>query len=141
MGTTSDESPVRWGVLGLGWVASDFVGPAMQASTNSRIDACLGSNHADGEAFAQQFGVPRVHANMSALMNDPELDAIYIALPNAMHHEAVLAGAAAGKHMLCEKPFAIRREHAVEPCGVGVSEPGVIGGVDEQVWAVEAAAC
>jgi 1,5-anhydro-D-fructose reductase (1,5-anhydro-D-mannitol-forming) len=107
-------NPVRWGIVGLGWVANDFVAPAMRSSANSRIDACLGSSRTKSEAFAQAFEVPRVHGNLSALMNDPDLDAIYIALPNGMHHEAVLAGAAAGKHMLCEKPFAMSSDHALE---------------------------
>ena len=111
---SDSETPVRWGILGLGWVASDFVAPAMVASTHSRIDACLGSSPAKGKIFAEKFGVDRVHDSLAALMNDPALDAIYIALPNAMHHEAVLAGAAAGKHMLCEKPFAMSAEHALD---------------------------
>jgi 1,5-anhydro-D-fructose reductase (1,5-anhydro-D-mannitol-forming) len=106
------RTPVRWGILGLGWVASDFVAPAMLTSDHSQIDACLGSSPTKGKAFAEKFGVTRVHDSLPDLMNDSALDAIYIALPNAMHHDAVLAGAAAGKHMLCEKPFAMSVEHA-----------------------------
>ncbi|MFT5175068.1 MAG: 1,5-anhydro-D-fructose reductase (1,5-anhydro-D-mannitol-forming) [Gammaproteobacteria bacterium] len=113
MSTLQHDAPIRWGILGLGWVASDFVAPAMLSSATSRIDACLGSSQAKSAAFAQKFDVARVHTSLPALMNDDALDAIYIALPNAMHYEAVLAGAAAGRHMLCEKPFAMSSEHAV----------------------------
>ena len=111
---SGSETPVRWGFIGLGWVASDFVAPGIIASEHSTIDACLGSSAEKSKTFAQKFGVARVHENLTALMSDPELDAVYIALPNAMHHEAVLAGAAAGKHMLCEKPFAMSSAHALE---------------------------
>jgi 1,5-anhydro-D-fructose reductase (1,5-anhydro-D-mannitol-forming) len=113
--TMSDsETPVRWGFIGLGWVASDFVAPGIIASEHSRIDACLGSTLDKSKAFADKFSVARVHENLAALMSDPDLDAVYIALPNAMHHQAVLAGAAAGKHMLCEKPLAMSSAHALE---------------------------
>lgn len=110
-------APVRWGLVGLGWVASDFVAPAMMASATADIVACLGSSQAKSEAFARRFEVPRVHHSLEELMRDPNLDAVYIALPNALHREAVLAAAAAGKHVLCEKPFAMNTEHAVEMVG------------------------
>ncbi|MEM7251108.1 MAG: Gfo/Idh/MocA family oxidoreductase [Pseudomonadota bacterium] len=116
MSELSDErrAPVRWGIVGLGWVANDFVAPAIRDSKHSCISACLGRTPEKGAAFAQKFIVPKVHQNLAALTGDPDVDAIYIALPNAMHHEAVLAGAAGGKHMLCEKPFAMSAAQAVE---------------------------
>ncbi len=110
----STVKPVRWGIVGLGWVAVDFVGPAMQKSPGSVIVGCLGSTPEKTKAYAEKFSVARTHADLHALMNDPGIDAVYIALPNAMHHEAVLAGAKAKKHMLCEKPFALRADHARE---------------------------
>ena len=106
--------PVRWGIVGLGWAAADFVAPAMVKSSGSQIVACLGSAPEKTQAFAKRFNVARAHHDLSELMNDPAVDAVYIALPNAMHHEAVLAGARANKHMLCEKPFAMRADHARE---------------------------
>src|SRR5262245_56705292 len=106
--------PVRWGIVGLGWAAADFVAPAMVKSPGSEIVACLGSTAEKSRALAERFNIARAHADLNALMSDPDIDAVYIALPNAMHHEAVLAGARAKKHMLCEKPFAMRAEHARE---------------------------
>jgi 1,5-anhydro-D-fructose reductase (1,5-anhydro-D-mannitol-forming) len=107
-------TPVRWGVVGLGWAATDFVAPAMVKSAGSQIVACLGSTAEKTRAFAERFHVATAHADLNAMMHDPNVDAVYIALPNAMHHEAVLAGARAHKHMLCEKPFAMLAEHARE---------------------------
>lgn len=55
--------------------------------------------------FAAKFGVPKVHESYAGLIGDDELDAVYIPLPNGLHHEWTLAAIAAGKHVLCEKPF------------------------------------
>ena len=108
------QSPVRWGIVGLGWVAADFVAPAMVKSAGSRLVACLGSSLDKGRVFAERFGVERVHGDLEALMHDPGVDAVYIALPNALHHAAVLAAARGKKHVLCEKPFAMTVAHACE---------------------------
>ncbi len=108
------QSPVRWGIVGLGWVAADFVVPAMVKSVSSRLAACLGSSLDKGRMFAERFGVERVHSDLEALMHDPRVDAVYIALPNALHHAAVLAAAGGKKHVLCEKPFALSVAHARE---------------------------
>jgi 1,5-anhydro-D-fructose reductase (1,5-anhydro-D-mannitol-forming) len=108
------QSPVRWGIVGLGWAAADFVAPAMVKSSGSRLAACLGSSLDKGRVFAERFGVERVHSDLEALMHDPDVDAVYIALPNALHHAAVLAAARAKKHVLCEKPFALSVRHARE---------------------------
>jgi 1,5-anhydro-D-fructose reductase (1,5-anhydro-D-mannitol-forming) len=106
--------PLRWGVIGLGWVSTDFTAPAMIKSPGSKMVACLGSSAAKSQAFAERFQVDRAHATLASLMGDPEVDAVYVATPNALHREAVLAAAQAGKHVLCEKPFAMRAEDARE---------------------------
>ena len=107
-------SSIRWGLVGLGWVTTDFIAPAMVQSPSSRLAACLGSSLAKGRAFAERFGVERVHGDLEALMHDPDIDAVYIALPNAMHHTAVLAAARGRKPVLCEKPFAMTVAQACE---------------------------
>lgn len=120
----STASPLRWGIIGLGWVSCDFVAPGMKKSPGSRIVACLGSSVDKGKAFAERFGVPHVHGTLDAMLGDPEVDAVYIATPNAMHADGVIAAAAAGKHILCEKPFAMNVEDArrmVQACtGAGI---------------------
>ena len=108
------QSPVRWGIVGLGWVAADFVAPAMVKSSGSSLAACLGSSLEKGRVFAERFGVERVHGDLESLMHDAGVDAVYIALPNALHHAAVLAAASGRKHVLCEKPFAMSVAHARE---------------------------
>ena len=116
---SSQQKPVRWGVVGLGWVASDFVAPGIVKSAGSELVACLGSTPEKTRAFADKFNVAHAHKDLASLANDPDIDAVYIALPNAMHHAAVLEIARAGKHILCEKPFAMKTAHAremVEAC-------------------------
>ena len=125
-------SPVRWGIIGLGWVATDFIAPAMVKNANSQLAACLGSSVEKGQAFAERFGVERVHRDLEALMHDPDVDAVYIALPNALHHQAVLEAARGKKHILCEKPFAMSVAHAsemVEAC----RDAGVILRIAHQI--------
>lgn len=111
---SSNQAPVHWGVVGLGWVATDFVVPGIIRSPGSRLVACLGSSIEKTRAFAERFKVAHAHESLGALLANPEVDAVYIALPNAMHHAAVLQTARAGKHILCEKPFAMTTVHARE---------------------------
>jgi 1,5-anhydro-D-fructose reductase (1,5-anhydro-D-mannitol-forming) len=135
--SSAGSAPVRWGIVGLGWVAADFVVPAMVKNPGSQLAACLGSSIEKGQAFAERFGVARVHDCMKGLMHDPDVDAVYIALPNAMHHEAVLEAARGNKHILCEKPFAMTVTHAhemVEAC----RDAGVILRIAHQIRLDEA---
>ncbi len=108
------QKPLRWGVVGLGWVATDYVTPGIIKSPGSELVACLGSSPEKTRAFADKFSVPHAHRDLAGLVGDPEVDAVYIALPNAMHHAAVLEAARAGKHILCEKPFAMKTAQARE---------------------------
>ena len=133
----SNTKPMRWGIVGLGWVAVDFVGPAMLKSPGSEIAACLGSSPEKTKAYAERFNVARAHTDLNAMMNDPDLDAVYIALPNAMHYEAVLAGAKAKKHMLCEKPFAMHANQAREMADA-CNKAGVILRIAHQIRMDEA---
>lgn len=111
---SSKPAPLRWGVVGLGWVAADYVVPGIIKSPGSELVACLGSTPEKTRAFAEKFKAAHAHADLAGLVGDPDVDAVYIATPNAMHHEAVFAAARAGKHILCEKPFAMRPDQARE---------------------------
>jgi 1,5-anhydro-D-fructose reductase (1,5-anhydro-D-mannitol-forming) len=125
-------SPLRWGIVGLGWVSTDFTAPAMAKSRGSRMAACLGSSPEKGRAFAERFQVERVHADLEAMMADPGVDAIYVATPNTTHRDIVLAAARAGKHVLCEKPFAMHVAEARE-MGEACKRAGVVLRVAHQL--------
>jgi len=134
---SSANAPVRWGIVGTGWVSSDFMAPAIVGNKGSRLVACLGSSAEKSAAFAQKFSGVRAHASLAEFMADKEIDAVYVATPNALHPEAVTAAARAGKHVLCEKPFAMKAEEAramTEAC----SKAGVVLRVGHQMRMEEA---
>lgn len=81
--------------------------PAIAASRNGRLVAIAARDRARAEAFAAEHGVARTAADYDAVLEDPEVDAVYLPLVNSLHAEWTLRALAAGKHVLCEKPLAM----------------------------------
>ncbi|CAN5417415.1 Gfo/Idh/MocA family oxidoreductase [soil metagenome] len=104
---------LRWGILGTGNIAKQF---AADVATSQRGKVvAVGSRSEDtARAFAAKFSIPAAYASYRELIGDRNVDAVYISLPNSMHHEWTLEAAAAGKHVLCEKPIAINGVQAEE---------------------------
>ncbi|HSV13143.1 MAG TPA: Gfo/Idh/MocA family oxidoreductase [Tepidisphaeraceae bacterium] len=96
---------IRWGILGTGNIATQF---AHGVSHSSRGElAAVGSRKIESaSAFAKNNGIPTAHGSYDDLLRDHRVDAIYNSLPNSMHHEWTIKALRAGKHVLCEKPFA-----------------------------------
>ncbi len=109
-----NREPVRWGVIGLGGIVNQQIAPAIVNSTHSRLVACVGSTPEKTRAFAQQYGVANCHASIEELAAAREVEAIFIATPNADHYRMTLAAARGGKHVLCEKPLALAAEQGRE---------------------------
>ena len=100
-------SSLRWGILSTAKIATDKVIPGIQKAARSEVVA-VGSRDAErARRAADRLGIPRVHGSYEALLSDPEVDAVYIPLPNHLHAEWTKAAARAGKHVLCEKPLAL----------------------------------
>jgi D-xylose 1-dehydrogenase (NADP+, D-xylono-1,5-lactone-forming) len=97
----------NWGVLGPGFIATRAVVPAIQQVSNSHVLAVASSNEERARATALHFGIERAYHGYQALLDDPDVDAVYIALPNHLHREWTIRAALAGKHVLCEKPLAM----------------------------------
>jgi D-xylose 1-dehydrogenase (NADP+, D-xylono-1,5-lactone-forming) len=97
----------NWGILGPGFIATRAIIPAVQEASNSRILAVASRNKQRASEVALRFGIERLYSDYQALLDNPDIDAVYIALPNHLHHEWTIRAAAAGKHMLCEKPLAL----------------------------------
>ena len=111
--------PVRWGVLGCADIAVKKVIPGMQGSALSHVVAIASRSQERASAVARDLGIPRHYGAYQALLNDSEIEAVYIPLPNHLHAEWTLAAAAAGKHVLCEKPLALTSAQArlmIEGC-------------------------
>jgi xylose dehydrogenase (NAD/NADP) len=97
----------NWGILGPGFIATRAIIPAIQGVSNSRIVAVASSNEERSRELAFRFGIERFYSDYQALLDDPDIDVVYIALPNHLHREWTIRAAAARKHVLCEKPLAM----------------------------------
>jgi len=97
---------LRWGVLGTAGIARSQVVPAIQSSSNGRVVAVAGRDPSRTADFAAAFGVKTTFPGYAELIASPEVDAVYVPLPNSLHAEWSLSAADAGKPVLCEKPLA-----------------------------------
>jgi predicted dehydrogenase len=99
---------MRWGILGAAKIAAGELAPAIQLARDNELVAVATRDPSRAAPFAAQAPGLRVHASYEALLDDPNVDAVYIPLPNHLHVEWSLKAARAGKHVLCEKPIALQ---------------------------------
>jgi predicted dehydrogenase len=104
---------VVWGVLGTARIATQKVIPAMQKSGWCEVRAIASRSLAAAQDAAGALGIPVAYGSYEALLSDPEIEAVYDPLPNHLHVSTTLAAAAAGKHVLCEKPIALDAREAM----------------------------
>ena len=104
---------LRWGIIGAANIAKQQVIPAIRQTPNNEITA-IASRSGKAEALAQQFHIPTIFQSYEALLESPDADAVYIALPNAQHKQWALAAIQANKHVLCEKPIVLTTEDLTE---------------------------
>lgn len=105
-------TPLGWGILATGRIAGIFA-QGVARSQHSRLVAVGSRALPNAERFAREFGVPRAHGSYEALLADPEVQAVYIAVPHPQHVEWAVKAAEAGKHILCEKPIGLNRAEAM----------------------------
>jgi 1,5-anhydro-D-fructose reductase (1,5-anhydro-D-mannitol-forming) len=98
---------VRWGIIGLGDIAEHNFLPALAKAADAQLVSVFSRSADKGRAFIDKYQVPRAYDNLERMLADPELDAVYIASPNALHAEQSVAASRAGKHVLCDKPMAL----------------------------------
>jgi predicted dehydrogenase len=98
---------VRWGVLGVANIATAKVIPAMQRGARSEVVAIASRDLEKARRAAANLGIPKAYGSYEALLEDPEIDAVYIPLPNHLHVPWSIRAAEAGKHVLCEKPISL----------------------------------
>jgi predicted dehydrogenase len=96
---------LRWGIIGTGNIARQFA-TGVIASRRGKIAAAGSRQLTSAESFARTFHVPQAFGSYDEVLRSPEVDVVYISLPNSMHHEWTVAALSAGKHVLCEKPLA-----------------------------------
>lgn len=109
----AEARKIQWGILGTKFISSQ-IAEAIQKSDTSELLA-IGSRDIDRAFdFSKKHNVKKYYANYDELLLDPEIDVVYIGLPNHLHKEWIIRCAKAGKHILCEKPFVLNMEEARE---------------------------
>jgi predicted dehydrogenase len=103
---------INWGVLGCALIARKCVIPAIQKSNNGRVHALATRSPAKAAKVVAENKIGRVYDSYDALIADPAIDAVYIPLPNHLHHPWTIKALSAGKHVLCEKPLACNAREA-----------------------------
>ena len=107
-----DMGTLRWGFLSAGGIATSVAADFLIAGM--KIQAVGARDLAKANAFADKFAIPNRHQGYEALVNDPEVDAVYVSTPHPWHHQHALLALNAGKHVLLEKPFTINAREAQE---------------------------
>ncbi len=106
-------APVRWGVLSTARIGAAVIEGARQSSA-ADVVAVASRSEASALAFAQLHGIARAHGSYDDLLADPDVEAVYIPLPNGMHVDWTVRALEAGKHVLCEKPMDRRPQRVAE---------------------------
>jgi len=108
-----EGSPVRWGILGTGGIASTFV-TDLRLSDFGVATAVGSRSRGSADRFAEEFGIGNRHASYESLVADPDVDVVYVATPHPMHRDNAILALREGKHVLVEKPFAMNAVEARE---------------------------
>src|SRR5262245_21075690 len=98
------DKKLRWGILGVAKINERLL-PAFAKAQNVDLRAIASRSLERAQAAAKAAGIPRAYGNYEALLDDPDIDAVYIPLPNTLHAEWARKAAERGKHVLCEKPL------------------------------------
>lgn len=108
-----------WGIVGLGRIARLEIAPAIASLAEDDLVAVTSRDQGRADAFAREHQARRAYDNYEAMLADDDVEAVYIATPNSLHADQVVAAARAGKHVLCDKPLATNvadARRAVEAC-------------------------
>lgn len=109
---SSSDRRLRFGILGCARITRSGLVPGILGSSHGELTALASRREDTARAWAAEFAIPRFHGTYEALLDDPEVDAVYIPLSNELHARWTRAAADARKHVLCEKPLALDRAEA-----------------------------
>ncbi len=112
------KKTINWGVLGAAAIAVERTMPALKEAPSATLLALASRDGGKGQSVAQLLGVPRLYPTYDALLADPDIDAVYIPLPNQLHFEWSVRALEAGKHVLCEKPLCLSVDQVSQLCRV-----------------------
>src|SRR6516165_9644745 len=110
----SGGARVRWGVIGAAAIAKQHVIPALERGRYASVVALASRDARRADTTAAQLGIGAAYGSYEALLADPNVDAVYIPLPNPLHVPWSIRALEAGKHVLCEKPVGLSSADAGE---------------------------
>src|SRR6056297_2615807 len=113
MAELTASRPVRWGIAATGSIAASMC-EALSTLPDAVVAAVGSRSQTAADAFAQQFGIARSHGSYASLWADDDVDIVYVASPHSHHHAMTIAALDAGRHVLCEKAFAVNAAQARE---------------------------
>jgi xylose dehydrogenase (NAD/NADP) len=105
-GGAMENRVLNWGLLSTAAINRAVITPLRMSSRN-RLLAVASRQQARADVYATAWGIPRAYGSYEEMLHDPEIDVVYVSLPNSMHAEWAIKAAKVGKHVLCEKPLAI----------------------------------
>jgi 1,5-anhydro-D-fructose reductase (1,5-anhydro-D-mannitol-forming) len=106
------KNELRWALIGASDIAKTRMINAINSQPNSRVAAVFSSSADRASAYAEENRIPKAYSRLESLLDDPEIDVVYISTTNELHRDQALAAASAGKHILCEKPLALSLDDA-----------------------------
>lgn len=109
----SAATPIGWGFIGASTWASRYLIPAVIGLPDASAVGVFSSSHERGKRYAVNNGLEKAYASLDELLDDPQIDAVYISTTNDLHATQTIAAAGAGKHVLCEKPLAVTLDDAL----------------------------
>ncbi len=112
------KQTLTWGILGTANIARRALVPAFKEAKNNTLSAVASRSLTKAQEFARLNGIPKAYGTYEALLADPEIDAVYIPLPNDQHKPWTIRALQAGKHVLCEKPIGLNAQEAQEMTAV-----------------------
>jgi len=129
-----DTETLKWGFISTARINRALIDP-LRISRRNELLAVASRTQQGADAYAQEYGIPRAYGNYDDILNDLDIDVVYIPLPNSLHAEWTIKAAQAGKHILCEKPLATNLEEveamidATEKAGVILAESRISRGI------------
>ncbi|MFS1513435.1 Gfo/Idh/MocA family protein [Chengkuizengella sp. SCS-71B] len=105
---------MKWGILGCANIAINSVIPGIKESKMNEVVAIASRGKEKALKVALELNIPRAYGDYEELLADPDIESVYIPLPNHLHKEWTIKAAQAGKHVLCEKPIALNENEAIE---------------------------
>jgi len=123
---------LQWGLIGASTIAREWVISAIRAQAGNEVAAVMSSDAARAEQYAEANRIGAAYSSVDALLADPNVEAVYISTTNELHKTQTLAAAAAGKHVLCEKPLALDLDDAREMVAA-CAKAGVVMGTNHHL--------